>query len=1290
MVSNSQKSRRILTIFGVTSVMVFGVIANLFAVTTPASAGSDVNTVFKKIMLQGLQTCYNKNNGFMVRSVSELDYTQSGISALITSAGAKDGTIKLPNLIGNTLSDADISCTQLFNGYSGFGGSVSGLFKLFGKNQSSTTLANLGYNSKITGETSSDERGCVSFTYNYRGGDGTGDVRTDGKSNTICFNIDGNGKVNSDAGGSYTDDYNYDNGPIYMQYRDGYIYLYSSQYPYAEMNTVTVSYGSRTWSEFAQEFRDKVTSLANISWVDGGGNTINPGYSIKNISIDTDGGDAYVEYGPSLVAATEALRYFTGKSDNTFYAEKLNDGDKYILYSNYLNQALKAHKGTLYLDSTCYTSKDSALAAAGSPGTERYIVLSGDKWCPIRGVDTVYEGFNVLDANGYSLKSGSFKDVINGLMSLSKEGIEESGTTIGTITDGTVSGVDGSNQGGNTTTPGDTTAELAACYRGSGVLGWIACPVTELLGNATTTIYHNFIEPALQIRSDTIMNRDTGVYTSWSTFRNFANILFAIAFAAIIFAQVTGFGVSNYNIKKILPRLIMVAILVNISFILCQLAVDLSNLLGVGLKDAFDNLSITYTNDGQVLRADQIDIVGGMLGGLGLTAIAVGGVVTAISLPVVGASLMSLILPILLALLGALISVIFFFIVLGVRQAGIIILVAIAPVAVVCYALPNTKSFFDRWKKMLMALLMVYPICGLLMGGGQYASALLLSVGTSSGGEMQWFYAITAMLVKVVPFFLVPSLLRGSLSLMGNLGAKVSAFGNGLRGGITRGVRGSRAYQEHQAEEQRRVNLRRDQRIANRLNRRAEGGGIVAGARRRLAGVIPGVREGLTDREMLRRARAQSGITRSVNESSAALIDAMNNDGTINDFARMETMFYESANAYMNNQNDTEALGRMTALANILDSTELGQEAYSKVLNHLQHNTAGMTDVQRANANSALRRLVNTTMAHNGGNIKRESPLLMQQMKNIMAAQADTDLSSGINQIGDNYINNGNLKRSVGGLSAELMPGYNETDLTEYIKAIKNNTLQRGSQEYSELMSSVREALTNPHIKNRIKPKVGHLLQKLANMDYLADSQRGVSASDAVDNLMGAGDGELARIQEGLRNSTIRDSDRTAILNNLEQAMLRGAASSDPASVGMTSSRASQIHKILRENDVDMVARAQSGAYSGAAGATGSMSPDQFAQKYESMMGFKVDHAPRQTLADRHSTWQRATAAHIQSASTGGATPAFQEGDWIDTSTMSKLSKPDSIEAELLERRDVAAKVRQDDENYRQSQNNNP
>lgn len=1216
MVSNSQKSRRILTIFGVTSVMVFGVIANLFAVTTPASAGSDVNTVFKKIMLQGLQTCYNKNNGFMVRSVSELDYTQSGISALITSAGAKDGTIKLPNLIGNTLSDADISCTQLFNGYSGFGGSVSGLFKLFGKNQSSTTLANLGYNSKITGETSSDERGCVSFTYNYRGGDGTGDVRTDGKSNTICFNIDGNGKVNSDAGGSYTDDYNYDNGPIYMQYRDGYIYLYSSQYPYAEMNTVTVSYGSRTWSEFAQEFRDKVTSLANISWVDGGGNTINPGYSIKNISIDTDGGDAYVEYGPSLVAATEALRYFTGKSDNTFYAEKLNDGDKYILYSNYLNQALKAHKGTLYLDSTCYTSKDSALAAAGSPGTERYIVLSGDKWCPIRGVDTVYEGFNVLDANGYSLKSGSFKDVINGLMSLSKEGIEESGTTIGTITDGTVSGVDGSNQGGNTTTPGDTTAELAACYRGSGVLGWIACPVTELLGNATTTIYHNFIEPALQIRSDTIMNRDTGVYTSWSTFRNFANILFAIAFAAIIFAQVTGFGVSNYNIKKILPRLIMVAILVNISFILCQLAVDLSNLLGVGLKDAFDNLSITYTNNGQVLRADQIDIVGGMLGGLGLTAIAVGGVVTAISLPVVGASLMSLILPILLALLGALISVIFFFIVLGVRQAGIIILVAIAPVAVVCYALPNTKSFFDRWKKMLMALLMVYPICGLLMGGGQYASALLLSVGTSSGGEMQWFYAITAMLVKVVPFFLVPSLLRGSLSLMGNLGAKVSAFGNGLRGGITRGVRGSRAYQEHQAEEQRRLELKRNQTRVGRYSN-DKGGGLIGAARRRL-----GLNKTLSGRAATRAALAQSGIDATTNTTANALRLRWESDGTASNIDQgdgsLEDIYEKATRRLMEHPEDSDALERQRAASMLLAASKPGRESLRQANNRLAQHVSSLTDSkQQLTAQQVMQRTANNLMRTNASDVTK-SPLLDEQIT-AMQGFAPSEYGS---------IERKSLQNSINKLSTRTMSSMGSKDLAAYVNAIQSGRIEAGSDDFNTLTSMASKTLMDPHYKGQIGADTLQQIRQLANMRYTQTTQvedaaaRADRTARAIRNVSSADSGELTRIQEGLRDNSITGESKQQILEALENTMLRGAAADDPSSVGLTSDRASQIHKILRDNGVDMIARAQSGEYSGDASGSsiGAMSPAQFAQRYESLMGFKVDHEPRQSVITTSTT----------------------------------------------------------------------
>ena len=66
------------------------------------------------------------------------------------------------------------------------------------------------------------------------------------------------------------------------------------------------------------------------------------------------------------------------------------------------------------------------------------------------------------------------------------------------------------------------------------------------------------------------------------------NAVFAVIFLWVIFSQISNVGVSNYGIKKILPRLIIGALLVNLSFYLCQIAVDLSNILGFSLKEALE------------------------------------------------------------------------------------------------------------------------------------------------------------------------------------------------------------------------------------------------------------------------------------------------------------------------------------------------------------------------------------------------------------------------------------------------------------------------------------------------------------------------------------------------------------------------------------------------------------------------------------------------------------------------------------------------------------------------------
>lgn len=349
---------------------------------------------------------------------------------------------------------------------------------------------------------------------------------------------------------------------------------------------------------------------------------------------------------------------------------------------------------------------------------------------------------------------------------------EENGTIVcypftnvdGTITD---TPTDSTTPPDTPTTNPEDTSDAASCFTNGDSLGWILCPTIKMIGSATTAAYENIEQNWLQMDTS-FFDTNKGAYDGWTQFRNYANILFAIGFIIIILAQVTGIGISNYNIKKLLPKLIMVVILVNLSFIICQIAVDISNILGSTLYDTFKGL-----NTGKSEAFGVGNLVVGLLSSVGtgaLIGVGVAGIaVAALTSP--GAVL----IPLLISLIGALIGLLFFFIILAVRKAGIVILVVLAPVAIVCYALPNTKSFFDRWKKLFMSLLMVYPICAVLMGGGYFASNLLLKSGDNGFVE-----TLVALLLQVVPIFLVPGVLRSSLALAGNIGTKLSMMGSNL------------------------------------------------------------------------------------------------------------------------------------------------------------------------------------------------------------------------------------------------------------------------------------------------------------------------------------------------------------------------------------------------------------------------------------------------------------------------------------------------------------------------------
>lgn len=318
-------------------------------------------------------------------------------------------------------------------------------------------------------------------------------------------------------------------------------------------------------------------------------------------------------------------------------------------------------------------------------------------------------------------------------------------------------------------------------------VGWIVCPVTNFLAGISDGAF-GVISNFLQINVK-FLDTNSGTYTAWTAFRNIANILFVIVFLFIIFSQLTGQGVSNYGIKKTLPRLVVAAVLVNVSFFICQIAVDVTQIIGGSLSDLLKSIPVGgSTEHSNLLWTDVMgDILTGTLVGVGVFAGVVG-------LTLIVA--LSVSLPVLLAFL---IAVLMTVIILIGRQAGIIILIVLSPLAFIAFLLPNTEQWFKKWYKMFLALLMVYPIIALLYGGGQLTAKIITNVAnTTSGadGQMKFWLSIAAIGVAAIPLIMTPYFLKTAMNGMGTIGAKLSGFASKANSRVKSSVNTSSRYGE--------------------------------------------------------------------------------------------------------------------------------------------------------------------------------------------------------------------------------------------------------------------------------------------------------------------------------------------------------------------------------------------------------------------------------------------------------------------------------------------------------------
>ena len=294
-------------------------------------------------------------------------------------------------------------------------------------------------------------------------------------------------------------------------------------------------------------------------------------------------------------------------------------------------------------------------------------------------------------------------------------------------------------------------------------IGWIICPLSNWLADGIDYMY-SALQEFLKTKPLETTNQNSGIYLAWVIMRNISNVAFIVAFLVIIYSQLTSVGISNYGVKKMIPRLVIAAVLVNLSFTICAILLDLSNIAGYAFQDAFMGIENTIATVGENTTTwTWSEIISTALSN---GALAVGaGYVVSIALTT---ELLPMLVP--AAVLAGL-TLLLILLIMAARQALIIILIIVSPLAFVCYLLPGTEKWFKKWRDLFLTMLVFFPAFAVVFGGAQLAGILIIQNATGSNAAIMH---VLGMLVQIIPLAITPLIMKFSGGVLGKFAGFVN------------------------------------------------------------------------------------------------------------------------------------------------------------------------------------------------------------------------------------------------------------------------------------------------------------------------------------------------------------------------------------------------------------------------------------------------------------------------------------------------------------------------------------
>lgn len=247
----------------------------------------------------------------------------------------------------------------------------------------------------------------------------------------------------------------------------------------------------------------------------------------------------------------------------------------------------------------------------------------------------------------------------------------------------------------------------------------------------------------------------TSFQTGWQYSIYFVNIFFVLFLIAIAFANATRLEINTYEIKKTLPSLIAGFVLANLSFLIISVLLDFSDLLvnellhnisdpscslacrlirlSTGMDFAIDPVTGNAIKTGDAL-ANWFGFFWpiGAIAGLGIAGAANpwGGIII---LAVVTGALILYLLPTILLFILSLVFL--------ARYMVIFILITIAPIAIIFYSFPPTRSFGETYVKQLFTWIFLAPAVFFLL----YLATLF--------GDQTYTYPTTSSLLHHINIF---------------------------------------------------------------------------------------------------------------------------------------------------------------------------------------------------------------------------------------------------------------------------------------------------------------------------------------------------------------------------------------------------------------------------------------------------------------------------------------------------------------------------------------------------------